>query len=114
VGSSRGLLLQPASGGVIARMEVVAAWKLAEAAYEALRARSDSLVDGHEDEDAAVDEYCTAMDRLVERTPAPDSAALMRKMASARERWAESGVPDAWLASMASDVQRLSAEGALA
>jgi len=83
-----------------------ARWSRAMAEYRRLRADSDSMPLGHADEDAAVDAYCAAMDRLLIAVPAPDLVAVASKMELAGER-GDGGVEAAYATAIAADVRRL-------
>lgn len=82
-------------------------WDKLNAAYLAARAYSDSLPDGHPDEDAAVDRYCAAMDLVVD-APAPDCDALATKIGYMRNR---EFYADDWLEIFEADARRLHGEG---
>lgn len=61
-------------------------WEDAVAGYVVLRAASDAMPEDAVGEDEAVDRYCVAMDRLIEKVPAPHLAAVAFKIALAEER----------------------------
>ena len=83
-------------------------WDAALAEYEAARAWSDSLPEGHAQEDAAVDAYCDAMDHLVLNVRSPTLSAINRKIDLARKRWdAFCGCPDSWTDAIQTDLEAL-------
>lgn len=63
-----------------------AAFNEAYEQYKRVRAISDAMPPGADGEDAAVDEYCVAMDHLIEKVRAPSIAALRIKIALADSR----------------------------
>ncbi len=87
------------------------AWEEALAEYRSLRATSDALPLGAENEDAAVDACLDAMDRLLVETPAPDLRAVSIKMELAQERYDGSGHIPAFADAIRADVGRLQREG---
>ena len=87
------------------------AWEEALAEYRSLRATSDALPLGTENEDAAVNAYLDAMDRLLVETPAPDLRAVSIKMELAQKRYDGSGHIPAFADAIREDVDRLQREG---
>lgn len=87
------------------------AWEEALTEYRSLRAASDALPLGTENEDAAVDAYLAAMDWLLVETPAPDLRAVSIKMELAQERYEGSGHIPAFADAIRADVDRLQREG---
>ncbi|MDE1915018.1 MAG: hypothetical protein KGJ57_04965 [Sphingomonadales bacterium] len=79
-------------------------WNAALAEYEAARAWSDSLPEGHAQEDAAVDAYCDAMDHLVKGVRATSPEALSRKIELSKGRWESIAIPDEWLNAFQADL----------
>jgi hypothetical protein len=61
-------------------------WERALAKYVGLREISNGLSDDSPDVDSAVDEYCEAMDHLIENVPAPHAKAVKIKLELALER----------------------------
>ena len=55
-------------------------WMRAWTDYEAKRAASDAMPLGTEGEDQAVDDWCVAMDHLIEDVPAPNCGAVATKL----------------------------------
>lgn len=88
-----------------------AAWEEAFAEYCSLRATSDALPLGTENEDAAVNAYLYAMDRLLVEIPAPDLRAVSIKMGLAQERYDGSGHIPVFADAIRADVDRLQREG---
>lgn len=88
-----------------------AAWEEAFAKYCSLRATSDALPLGTENEDAAVNAYLYAMDRLLVEIPAPDLRAVSIKMGLAQERYDGSGHIPVFADAIRADVDRLQREG---
>lgn len=91
--------------GSITDTSLQAAWDEALRVYREARAVSDALPMDHPDEDAAVDRYCEAMDRLVQDVRAPNGAAFAIKLEFLRTRWDGFSLPEAWLNALMIDAK---------
>lgn len=91
--------------GSIADTSLQAAWDEALRVYQEARAVRDALPMDHPDEDAAVDRYCEAMDRLVQDVRAPNGGALAMKLEFVRTRWHGFSLPEAWLHALMIDAK---------
>lgn len=81
-------------------------WHTAMARYRALRQYSHNLAPETPDavHDAAVDAYCTAMDDLIRKVPAPDLSCLSKKIELVRSR---EGMEDDYWDALTADIDRL-------
>jgi hypothetical protein len=78
------------------------------AEYRRVRAISDAMPLGAEGEDEAIDEYCVAMDRIIEDIRTPSIAALRIKLELIESRMEGfCGWPDEWHAAIAKDLDHL-------
>jgi hypothetical protein len=85
------------------------AWDVAYRAVTDAQAHFEAMPIGTAEETAACDAWTDAMDRLIERVPAPSGKALAIKVELAASR----DIPffPQWVAAIATDARRLDAEG---
>jgi hypothetical protein len=85
-------------------------WNEAIETYRAARAASDDLPDQPEDpKEAAIEDYCRAMDHLIDNVPAPNIPAVITKLELMRERYEGLEVPPTSETAVMGDLRRLAA-----
>ena len=82
-------------------------WDEAHATFRSRRAFCDTLPSDHPKQDAAVDDYCTAMDHLILNVPSPNVEALRVKIELIRERYEHESLIEDLIVPLLEDACRL-------